>query len=93
MGNVEHVMTTDYAEPLKRAWEACPLCDGSRDVIATDSRKGTAWEERCDWVGHAALLEMVGAVHVKGCKCDRSFKIKCQNERRRLRASIGVSND
>ena len=72
-------MTADYAEPLKVVWDNidCQMADECRDTNL-----------RCN--GHTALLEMVGAVHVKGCKCDRSFKIKCQNERRRLCTVVGV---
>ena len=79
-------MTADFESWLKKAWEnmTCPG-ETCKDMLPEYNDKF------CE--GHAALLRMVDAVHVQGCKCDRSFPVKCQRERRRLRASIGVSDD
>ena len=81
------VVVADYAEPLKRAWEGTdchPIC--------------RAWDgDGAYCKGHAALLEMVDGHHFPNCKCNcvDALFIQCDDawcidERRRLRAAVGV---
>lgn len=80
-------MTADYAIPLKGLWRivsdwtCTPECQTDGDY--------------CE--GHAAVLEMVDAVHLPRCLCGTiqlgpvsELWAKCREERRRLRAAVGV---
>ena len=83
-------MATDYAEPLKRAWDRI-RCNWS----CHDYQKVGNSGKYCK--GHAALLEMVDAY----VKCDRDYirllinddkrgDVHSETLRRRLRAAVGV---
>ena len=84
-------MTADYAEPLKRAWWEV-TCDWD----CRNTHRGDSTLSYCK--GHAALLEMVDAVHLPLCMCHPRLGIgesvsadtRCKKERRRLRAAVGV---
>ena len=79
-------MTVDYAEPLKRAWGLVRCVE---NMCRTVNKK----YDYCE--GHAALLEMVSKYHMRNCNClgnDDSLAQNCLDERRRLRAAVGVKN-
>ena len=108
-------MTANYTSPLKRAWGLVRCVE---NMCRTVNKKYYYCE------GHAALLEMVGGIHVKGCNCcehtrfemecdpsDHAYPQKfcvvcgnlekvghradgrCLEERRRLRAVVGVEEE
>ena len=94
-------MTTDYAEPLKRAWKACPcrleieMCGYTQpvlgDIMCDCNIRGSQTSKpiKCANPLHAALLEMVDA-HV-----DIVYIVSLEktHELLRLRASVGMNDD
>ncbi len=79
-------MTADYAEPLKRAWDRM----ASHPLCGEFCRKSPC-------LGHAALLEMVEEYSKRINPDDHPLYLKHEQwgkeERRRLRAAVGVNND
>ena len=78
-------MTADYATTLKKAWEhhSCPrtMCAAYDDDIPG---------KYCE--GHAALLEMVDGYIDSRSRENWSTSNACAEERRRLRAAVGVND-
>ena len=83
-------MTADYESELKKAWDAMHRNSGCGPYQSSPMCKG-----------HAALLGMVDAYHIWNCPCARQPprgsnpippRNMCVEERRRLRAAVGVND-
>ena len=91
---------TDYAEPLKRAWKACPcqleieICGYAQPVLGNImcdcNIRGSQTSKpiKCENPLHAALLAMVHAYVM----AQVPYTFDAARIERRLRTSVGVSN-
>ena len=76
---------SDFESPLRKAWVRMSTNYNCSSICTYHNGNGPYCE------GHAALLEMVDG-YVYASHGENGHE-ECEEERRRLRASVGVSDD